>query len=194
MIENFRKLLKKKKAKRIFKKKAYPTMIAIIVFVLILALFLNWLANNLEYTENGIPYTYILGLFENDYAKVDIGIISTGEEGIVTLTSGCKRMIAYVDQEQAESIYRGIYNITTDRPNAHDIAVDTFREFGIEVVMVKITGLKDNNFYGEIVLRKGNKLATIDARPSDATSIALRTGSPIYVKNRIMEENSEYIC
>jgi bifunctional DNase/RNase len=45
-----------------------------------------------------------------------------------------------------------------------------------------VTELKDNTYFALIYLRVDSRQVTIDARPSDAISLALRTKSPIYVK------------
>ncbi len=128
------------------------------------------------------------------YKMVSVDVAYDDKNGVVSLTSGCKRIIAYVERAQAESIYRGIKDIFIARPNAHDIMVDTLENLDIEVVMVKVTELKDNAFYGKIILRQGNKILSLDARPSDATAIAVRTNAPVYLKSDLLESQGEDIC
>lgn len=124
---------------------------------------------------------------------VDAGFDSAGE-GIVTLTSGCSQIRAHVEAAQAESIYDGMEGITPARPNAHDIAADAFQSLGVQVLMVKVTRVENQTFYGRIILKNGNTIASLDARPSDATAIAVRMHVPVYVKDELLEQNSENIC
>jgi bifunctional DNase/RNase len=133
-------------------------------------------------------------LMTTNYKLVEVDVAYNQDQGIVTLTSDCREIVAYVEPHQAESIYRGIKGLFVERPNAHDIAVDAFESFGIEVVMVKITDLKDSAFHGRIILKKGNKIASLDARPSDATAIAVRVGAPVFVSNDLMETQGEGTC
>lgn len=133
-------------------------------------------------------------LMTTNYKLVEVDVAYNENQGIVTLTSECKEIVAYVEPQQAESIYRGIKGLFVERPNAHDIAVDAFDSFGIEVVMVKITDLKDSAFHGRLILKKGNRIASLDARPSDATAIAVRVGAPVFVKNDLMESQGEGTC
>lgn len=123
---------------------------------------------------------------------VDAGMDSEG--GVITLTSGCQQIRAHVEAAQAESIYNGMMGIVSPRPNAHDIAADAFRNLGIEVLMVKVARVENQTFYGRIVLKDGNRIASLDARPSDATAIAVRMQVPIYVKDELLENNGMNIC
>jgi len=133
-------------------------------------------------------------LFTYGYSQVAIDAGMDNEGGIVTLTSGCRQIRAHVEPAQAESIYTGIEGIVNPRPNAHDIVADAFNNLGIEVLMVKVTELRNQTFYGKIILRNGNRIASLDARPSDATAIAVRMHVPVYVKTQLLEENGEKIC
>jgi bifunctional DNase/RNase len=47
--------------------------------------------------------------------------------------------------------------------------------------------LKDNTFYATIHLRSGVRSVTVDARPSDAIALALRTRSPIFVEETVIQ-------
>jgi bifunctional DNase/RNase len=141
--------------------------------------------------RSGNIYMFLPELMTNDYRLVEIDVAYNQNQGVVTLTSGCRRIVAYVEPHQAESIYRGINRIYVPRPNGHDIAVDTIENFGIEVIMVKVTELKDNAFYGRLIMKEGNRIVSLDARPSDATAIAVRVGAPVYVKNELMESQGE---
>ncbi|MEM7826205.1 MAG: bifunctional nuclease family protein [Candidatus Aenigmatarchaeota archaeon] len=129
------------------------------------------------------------------FSKVEkIEAESFGDVGIVVLKSGCYELSANVEAIQAESIKRGLEKIFAPRPNAHDIAKEIFNSFGIELLMVKITELKDNAYYSKIILRQGNTILNLDARPSDATAIAVRTGSPIYINSTLLKEVGKKIC
>jgi len=140
------------------------------------------------------PFPIITGLSTLGYKKVSVDAAVINNQGIVTLTSGCYQILAYVETHQAESIIMGIEGIVPARPNAHDIAVDAFESLGIELLIVKVTELRNNTFYGKLILKSGNRVASLDARPSDATAIAIRMDVPIYVKDGLLKEYGEYIC
>ena len=140
------------------------------------------------------PVVVITDLLTYGYSQVAIDASMDNEGGVITLTSGCRQIRAHVEPAQAESIYTGIEGIVNPRPNAHDIVADAFNNLGIEVLMVKVTDMRNQTFYGKIILRNGNRIASLDARPSDATAIAVRMHVPVYVKTQLLEENGEKIC
>jgi hypothetical protein len=53
-----------------------------------------------------------------------------------------------------------------------------------------IHSLQDNTFYAILSVRQGETKKEIDARPSDAIAIALRTGSPIWVMEEVVADAS----
>lgn len=136
----------------------------------------------------------VTDLSTEGYATVqpEAGVSDT--TGVVALSGGCYRVIANTDITQATSIINGINHIVPERPNAHDLMKEIFDNMGIEVVMVKVVGMQDNNYIGKLILKQGNKILSLDSRPSDGIAIALRTNSTIYFNESLMKEHGEYIC
>lgn len=128
----------------------------------------------------------------SEVERIDVGIVE--DMGIVALKSGCYELVANVEPMQAYSLQLGKEGKFAERPNAHDIAAEVFRNLGIEVLMVKITELRGNAFYAKIFLRQNDKILSIDARPSDAMAIALRMNSTIYINQTLLEEVGRKIC
>jgi bifunctional DNase/RNase len=76
------------------------------------------------------------------------------------------------------------------RPMTHDLLKNLLERFGAAVESIEVTELRENTFYAVIyILLNGERLA-MDSRPSDAISLALRTGSPIYVAREVLEASS----
>jgi bifunctional DNase/RNase len=160
--------------------------IALVSVVLVLVVYLQ--------DQDISPIPIITGLSTAGYEKVIVDAALVNGYGIVGLESECYQIIANVESYQAESIIMGLEGIVPSRPNSHDIAVDAFNTLGIEVLMVKVTEVRNETFYGKMILRNGNSIASLDARPSDATAIAVRMDVPIYVKEDVLREYGEYIC
>ncbi len=85
-----------------------------------------------------------------------------------------------------------IEGIKPQRPMTHDLLRNILGELGATVEAIEITELRENTYFAriEVKTREGNPLH-IDARPSDAISVALRTKSPIYVAKAVLEVSSE---
>jgi hypothetical protein len=58
----------------------------------------------------------------------------------------------------------------------------------VEVDRVEISDLKNETFYAWIYLSANDRETKIDARPSDALAIALRTGSRIYINENVIQK------
>jgi bifunctional DNase/RNase len=96
----------------------------------------------------------------------------------------------YIAQEQAKSIINALENQPPPRPLTHDLIVNLIEEWEMTLERVVIHSLKDNTFYAVLTLRQGEVKKEIDARPSDAIAIALRTNSPIWVMEEVIADAS----
>ena len=71
------------------------------------------------------------------------------------------------------------------RPLTHDLLRDVVDALGAELEQVRITELTDGVFYAILAFAGGTE---VSARPSDAIALALRTGTPIFGAESVLEE------
>jgi len=111
---------------------------------------------------------------------------------IVLLKDGTERraLPIYIGQDQAKSIISALENQAPPRPLTHDLFVNMLEAWEMTVERIVIHSLQDNTFYAIITVRKGEVKKDIDARPSDAIAIALRTRSPIWVMEEVIADAS----
>jgi uncharacterized protein len=88
---------------------------------------------------------------------------------------------------EANAIALQIENIATARPMTHDLLRNIIKDLEGTVERVVVCDLKDNTFYAVIYLRVRGESVAIDARPSDAIALALRTRSPILVEEAVID-------
>ena len=101
--------------------------------------------------------------------------------------SGDKVLPIWVGIFEANAIALQVENIATTRPMTHDLIRNIVNDLGGKVDRVVIADLKESTFYATIQLKiKGEEIA-VDARPSDAIAVALRTSSPILVEATVIE-------
>ena len=91
---------------------------------------------------------------------------------------------------EATAMATEIEGIKMARPMTHDLLRAVINEVGAVVEWVEVADLKDNTYFALVYLRVNDRQFTIDARPSDAISLALRTKSPIYVAKKVLEASS----
>ena len=91
---------------------------------------------------------------------------------------------------EATSLATELEGIELARPMTHDLLKTLVEEAGARVARVEVTSLKDNTFYASIHIEVDGGQRTVDSRPSDAISLALRAGCPIYVARDVLESSA----
>jgi uncharacterized protein len=87
---------------------------------------------------------------------------------------------------EANAIAVQIENIETRRPMTHDLLRNVITDLDGQVDRIVVSDLKDNTFYAVIHLTVRGERVAVDARPSDAIALALRTRSPILVEEEVI--------
>lgn len=91
---------------------------------------------------------------------------------------------------EATAMATELEGIKMARPMTHDLLKSLLEELGGIVDSIDVTDLRENTYYAQIHLQVAGRRVTIDSRPSDAISLALRTKSPIYVAKKVLESSS----
>ena len=88
---------------------------------------------------------------------------------------------------EANAIAIEIEKVAVSRPMTHDLTRNLIRHLNARLERVVISELKDDTFFAVLWLRQGDQPVVIDARPSDAIALALRSDCPIYVAEEVMQ-------
>ena len=92
-----------------------------------------------------------------------------------------------VGSSEAQAIALYLEGVDMPRPMTHDLLINVLENLEGEINRVTIARISNGTFFAEIEVSNpqiGEMI--IDARPSDAIAIALRTLSPIYVSDEVM--------
>ena len=100
---------------------------------------------------------------------------------------GNKRLPIIIGAFEAQAIALEIEGIKPPRPLTHDLLKQLTDSLGASVLEVIIDELRENTFYAKIVLEVSGFSQEIDARPSDAIALAVRTQAPIYVSSTVLD-------
>lgn len=93
----------------------------------------------------------------------------------------------WVGVAEGTAIELQMENVETPRPMTHDLLKSVIANLGGAVERVVVCELRDNTFYATIDIRMPDRVVTIDARPSDAIALALRTGTRVFVEEAVMQ-------
>jgi hypothetical protein len=94
----------------------------------------------------------------------------------------------WVGPVEANAIALQIENVAPPRPMTHDLLKNVLVELGASLSRVVITNLRENTFYAYLELRRSEETILVDARPSDAIALSLRTKAPVFVDSRVLEQ------
>jgi bifunctional DNase/RNase len=100
---------------------------------------------------------------------------------------GQKVLPIWVGIFEANAIALQIENIATPRPMTHDLLRNVIHDLKAEVRKIVVCDLQENTFYALIYLELNGGTVAIDARPSDAIALALRTRAPIFVEDTVID-------
>ncbi|AEB06139.1 protein of unknown function DUF151 [Coriobacterium glomerans PW2] len=92
---------------------------------------------------------------------------------------------------EAAAISRGIEGVRGPRPITHDLFISTLAALGARLERVEINRVEAPIFYSRLIIaRNRSEEIALDARPSDALALAVRSNAPIYVEDDVMNRAS----
>ncbi|MDK2820507.1 MAG: uncharacterized protein PWP31_472 [Clostridia bacterium] len=104
---------------------------------------------------------------------------------ILSNKEGDQVLPIWVGTYEAQAIALAIQGILTPRPLTHDLIINLCEKLGAEIKKVLVQDVREGTYYAELYLHQGDKEYVIDARPSDAITIALRTNAPLYITEKV---------
>ncbi|MGH9458698.1 MAG: bifunctional nuclease family protein [Thermoanaerobaculia bacterium] len=122
----------------------------------------------------------IKGLMLDPVSNSPIVVLKDGEERVF--------LPIWVGIFEANAIALQLENIATPRPMTHDLLRDVIQTMKATVEKIIINDLRDSTFYARIEMLLGERRLEIDARPSDAIALALRTEAPIFVEQAVLDQ------
>ena len=102
--------------------------------------------------------------------------------------AGDKVLSIWVGIYEANAIAQQIENVTMPRPMTHDLLRNLINDLGGRVDRVVVTDLRENTFFATIHLTVKGEQVAVDARPSDAIALSLRTRAPIFVDSKVLDQ------
>jgi bifunctional DNase/RNase len=90
---------------------------------------------------------------------------------------------------EANAIALELHGVESQRPMTHDLLKNLIHHFDADVAKVVVTELKENTLFAQIQLTHNKNRMTIDSRPSDAIALAMRTNSPIFVADEVIQNS-----
>ena len=110
------------------------------------------------------------------------------QQPVVILKDASGNMVLpiWVGLFEASAIALEVEKAGTPRPMTHDLLRNMIHGLNANVERVVVSELRDDTFFATIWLRQNGEVVTVDARPSDALALALRSDCPIFVDEEVL--------
>lgn len=94
----------------------------------------------------------------------------------------------FIGGPEATAIALALEEVEPPRPMTHDLMRSILTELDMTLERVVITDLQDRTFFAELHLIGDGRSHTISSRPSDAMALAVRTASPVFVEEAVIDQ------
>ncbi len=118
-----------------------------------------------------------------------LGLDKTSNTPVVILQeqNGDRVLPIWIGPAEASAIAMELAGMKFARPLTHDLLKQVIVGLGADLRKVIITQVKDNTYYAELHIYRGDAIVNIDARPSDSIAVALRLKAPIFTSEELLE-------
>jgi len=127
------------------------------------------------------------GLNEMIVESVRVHMLSSQHVVILRDANRERYLPIWIGPWEANAIAMRLQGVTPERPMTHDLFSQALVELGVEVKRIVVSDLADDTFRARLFLELDGKAVDIDARPSDAIALAVRTGVPIFATDAVLD-------
>jgi len=113
----------------------------------------------------------------------------TNQQRIVVLreANNERYLPIWIGPYEAEAITIALQEIEVARPQTHDLLKNILTTLNARLVRIEVVSLKEDVFYGNLIVEVDGRTVYIDSRPSDALALAARAHVPILVSKEVMD-------
>jgi bifunctional DNase/RNase len=128
------------------------------------------------------------GLVEMVVESVRVHMLSSRHVVILKEAARDRYLPIWIGPWEASAIAMKLQGLTSERPLTHDLFATTLDELGARIDRVVISELADETFHARIMLERDGRIIEVDARPSDALALAVRSGVRIFAADAVLEQ------
>lgn len=96
----------------------------------------------------------------------------------------------WIGPSEAAQIGMALEQVKLGRPMTHDLFLDALTNLDARIDSTIITQAKGQMFFSQLVLKQGDRLIRLDARPSDSIALALRQDAPLFIEESVLDQAS----
>jgi bifunctional DNase/RNase len=127
------------------------------------------------------------GLNEMVVESVRVHMLSSQHVVILRDTGHDRYLPIWIGPWEANAIAMRLQGVTPERPMTHDLFSQALAELGVTVKQIIVSDLAEDTFRARLLLQLDGRELDLDARPSDAIALAVRTGVPIFATDAVLD-------
>jgi bifunctional DNase/RNase len=126
---------------------------------------------------------------EMDLLGVRVELPANAPMVLLRERSGAGRTVPiFIGAPEATAIALALDGVATPRPMTHDLIRDLLESLAVDLDRVVVSELRDKTFYAELHLVRDGERTVVSCRSSDAIAMAVRTGTPIFASDEVVDE------
>jgi bifunctional DNase/RNase len=102
--------------------------------------------------------------------------------------AGSRVLPIWIGPAEANAIAMEMQGMKAQRPLTHDLFKQVLQGLGGELRRVVVSAVKENTYFAELHINRGDHVFHVDARPSDSIALALRMRAPIFAADQLFED------
>ena len=99
-----------------------------------------------------------------------------------------KYLPIWIGPNEADAIAVKLQDVSVPRPLTHDLLGAVIDSLGASVDRIVVSDLNNDTFFAKIHITHNGNTLEVDARPSDAIALAVRTRAPIFADAAVIKK------
>lgn len=120
--------------------------------------------------------------------SIRVSLLTQHRVVVLRETDSRRYLPIWIGAFEADAIALALQGHEPQRPMTHDLLKTIFSELGATISHIVINDIHDSTFFARIVVEQGTHSIEIDARPSDAIALAVRTDVPIFAEQHVLDQ------
>lgn len=127
-------------------------------------------------------------MIETVVESIRVNLVTQNRVVFLKEVHGERHLPIWIGDFEAHAIAMELQGVASPRPLPYDLIKAIVSDVEGRVEQILVTELSQDVFFAKIVIQMPNRTLEIDSRPSDAIAVAVRTGAPIMVDEKVMEK------
>lgn len=120
--------------------------------------------------------------------SIRVSLLTQHRVVVLRETDSKRYLPIWIGPFEADAIAMAIQGHEPQRPMTHDLLKALIGEMGGQIVHILVNDIQDNTFFARIVIEQQGRIVEVDARPSDAIALAVRTDVPVFVEATVLDQ------